>query len=201
MIMKTTNLLTIAILFALHSCNSGEKSNAQKVRFGIYETVKVKEIPNSIIEMLKTTNIQFEKDKQLPIIGYILKTDSVHFQVDFSKENIKMVKTIYTIDKEGKYYALVAIKYKPVINNSDIQKTKSKKQNVEIYFNLNGSRKWADMTKNNIGNMVAFTIDEQIYSLPNVNGEIKSGIALISGLGNETIAKKLSDSLNSSIPD
>ena len=73
--MRTTNFLSIIILFVLLSCSSGEKTNAQKVSFGIYETVKIIEIPNSIIEKLKTSNIQFEKNVQLPIIGYLTKTE------------------------------------------------------------------------------------------------------------------------------
>jgi hypothetical protein len=42
--------------------------------------------------------------------------------------------------------------------------------------------------------------DNQIYSMPMINGEIKQGIAMISGLNNESIAKNISESLNLSIP-
>jgi preprotein translocase subunit SecD len=197
--MKTTSFLTIMILFILCSCNSAEKTNAQKVNFGIYETIKIKDLPSSIIDSLKTKNIKLEKDEQQPIIGYILKSDSGIMKVACTKENIKLVKTAYPIDKEGKYYAIVALKGNPVISNSDIQKTKGKNQNVEIYFKLDGAKKWANLTKNSIGNAVAFIIDDQIYTMPKINAEIKNGAALINGLENETLAKKISTSLNSSI--
>jgi len=36
--------------------------------------------------------------------------------------------------------------------------------------------------------------------MPIINGEIKHGIAMITGLNNETIAKSISESLNLSIP-
>jgi preprotein translocase subunit SecD len=49
--------------------------------------------------------------------------------------------------------------------------------------------------------MVAFIIDNQIYTMPLINGEIRNGAALINGLENETIAKNISESLNSSIPE
>ena len=192
---------TIAVLFAFSSCNSGEKTNTQKVKFGLYETIKVVELPASLIDTLKKTDIKIEKDIQQPIIGYVLQNESVEIQLDFFKENIRLVKTAYSVDNDGKYFALVAIKYNPVIDNADIQKAKNTGDNVEIHFNMKGAKKWANMTKNNIGNMLAFTIDNKIYSMPYINGEIRSGIALISGLKNEIIAKNLSDSLNSSISD
>jgi preprotein translocase subunit SecD len=197
--MKTTIFLTIVFLLVLNSCNRKERTNEPKVRFGLYETVKISDIPISVIDSLKIKNMQQEKDKKLPIIGYILKGDSINSQVDLTKGEIKFIRTFYPVDKEGKYCALVAVKQFPVINNSGIQKTKSKRQNVEIYFNLDGARKWAEMTKNNIGNMVAFTINDQIYAMPYVNAEIKNGVALINGLENEALAKNISASLNASI--
>jgi preprotein translocase subunit SecD len=196
--MKTIQFLTIVVLFTLCSCNNGGKTNAQKVTFGIYETVKIKDIPASIIDSLKTKNIRLETDTQQPIIGYLLKSDSLNKQIFLSKEDINLVRSAYPVDGEGKYYALVAIKKNPVIDNSDIQKTITRNQIVEIHFNLNGARKWAKATKNNIGNSVAFIIDNQMYNMPIINGEIKSGMAIINGLKNETIAKKICESLNES---
>ncbi len=64
---------------------------------------------------------------------------------------------------------------------------------------MKGAKKWADLTKQNIGKTIAFIIDNQIYTMPVINGEIKHGVALITGLKNETFAKNISESLNSSI--
>lgn len=195
--MKTSLLLTVLIPFVLCSCTSGDKANPGKISFGIYETVRVAEIPVSITEMLKTTSIQFESDTLLPIIGYFLKTDTTDFPIASMNENIKLIRTVYTVDKEGKYIGLVAARPDPVINIEDIQKTKVTGKDVEIHFNMDGAKKWASMTKNNVGNHVALVMDNEVYDLPVVNAEIKSGVALIRGIENETIAKKLSDSLNS----
>ena len=199
--MKMITVFAIAILFAFPSCNSEEKINTQKVKFGLYETINVDELPASLIDTLKKTDIKIEKDIQQPIIGYVLQNESVEIQLDFVKENIRLVKTAYSVDNDGKYFALVAIKYNQVIDNADIQRTKNTGGNVEIHFNMKGAKKWANMTKNNIGKMLAFTIDNEIYSMPYINDEIRSGIAMISGLKNEIIAKNLSDSLNSSLSD
>jgi len=56
------------------------------------------------------------------------------------------------------------------------------------------------MTKNNILKLVAFTIDNLIYSTPEVNAEIKGGTALINGFIDQAEARKISESLNSSLP-
>ena len=118
------------------------------------------------------------------------------YQPVLSKENFKLVKTIYTVDNEQKYDGIVALKTNPGIDNSDIKKTKCNGNMVEIYFNSKGAEKWAELTRKNIGNSVAFIIDNQIYSMPIVNGEIKNGIALINELENEAIAKSIAESLN-----
>jgi len=197
--MKTSALLTILFLCFYLVSSSQNKPNGHKVSFGIYETVNVSKLPDSFIRTLKKTNLTFEKNNQIPIIGYIEKSDVFILQTDVEKENFKIATTIYTFDKEGKYCAVVALKRSSTIDNSDINTTESKGNNVEIHFNMKGAKKWAELTKNNIGKMVAFTIDGLIYTLPKIMEEIRTGEALINGLGNETNAKNISRALNSSI--
>ena len=62
---------------------------------------------------------------------------------------------------------------------------------------MKGANKWADLTKKNIGKTLAFIIDNQIYTMPVINTEIRNGVALINGLENETFSKNISESLNS----
>jgi len=198
--MKTLNLLTVIFLFILFSCNSQVQTNAEKVNFGVFEMVKTNEIPDHVMDSIQARNVQLENNTKTAVIGYILKSDLSVLQLDFSEENIKLVKTFNTVDPDKEYYSIAGVKLNPVMNNSDIKKTKVDGNNVNIYFNLKGARKWADMTKNNVGNMVAFVIDNQIYSMARVNSEIRKGIAMIYGLENEIIAKEISESLNASIP-
>jgi hypothetical protein len=54
--MKTVNLITIIVLFALDSCNTTEKSKTSTVTFGIYETFKINDIQASVMDSLKITN-------------------------------------------------------------------------------------------------------------------------------------------------
>jgi preprotein translocase subunit SecD len=199
-IMKTIFLVSMSFLFFLFSCNSQTNTNGQKVVFGIHVVANVSEIPAAIIDTLKSRGVQLESNQQQPVLCYITKTDSMVLRYDFSEQNIKLVKTFYLVDKEQKYYAIVGIRPNTVIDIASIKKTKANGSNVEIYFNYKGAKEWEDFTKQNIGKSIAFIIDNQIYSIPVINGEIKNGIAMITGLNNESIAKNISESLNLSIP-
>ncbi len=194
--MKTLNLITIIFLFVLSSCNYEVKTNSKKATFGIYEVVNTDEIPKSVIDTLRAMSIQLENNTQLSIVGYIQNADTTCLCLDFSSDSLKLVKTFYTIDKDNRYYAIVATKLNPVIVNSDIKNAKNNSNNVEIYFNMKGSNKWADLTKNSIGKTLAFIIDDMIYTMPLINAEIRNGVAVINGLENETSAKNISESLN-----
>lgn len=199
-IMKVLFLISMSFLFFLNSCDSQTKINGQKVVFGINVVANVSEIPAAIIDTLKSKGVQIEINQQQPLLGYITKEDSTVLQIDFSAQNIKLVKTIYLVDKEQKYYGLVGIRPNTVMNLASVKKTKANGTNVEIYFNSKGAKDWAEFTKQNIGKSIAFIIDNQIYAIPVINGEIKHGIAMITGLNNESIAKSISESLNMSIP-
>ena len=198
--MKALFLMSVTFLFFLISCDSQTKTNVKKVEFGINVVANLSEIPAAIIDTLKSKGVQIESNQQQPVLGYISKADSMVLQIDLSEQNIKLVKTVYLADKEQKYYGLVGIRPNTVINIASLKNAKTNGTNVEIYFNSKGAKDWAEFTKQNIGKSIAFTIDDQIYSIPVINGEIKHGIAMITGLNNESIAKNISESLNLSIP-
>lgn len=180
------------------SCNTNEKPNSEKIYFGIYETVLQKALSQSMLDEFKQTNIELNVDTLSSIIGYV-KVDSTKFLSKIENEKVKLLTTAQPIDKEKMYFAIVAVKKQSIINNSDIKKTKPNQNNVEIYFDLEGANKWANLTKNNIGKLIAFTIDNEIYTLTSVNGEIKNGTAILNGLENGDMAIKISKSINSSL--
>lgn len=163
--------------------------------------LKTKDIPTYVMETIESKNVRLENDKESVVIGYISASDTAVLQLDFSKENIKLVKTFYTVDSVKEYYAIAAIKPMPVMNIYDVKTTIENGNNVNIIFNRKGSKKWAKMTKNNVGNRVAIVINNQIYSMPRVNGQIRGGIAWISGLENESVVKEISELLNSMITE
>jgi len=67
---------------------------------------------------------------------------------------------------------------------------------VQLNFNSEGSRKFAEITKKNIGQPVAIVLDNIIITAPNVNDEILTGQAIISGTFTQEEAKALSTQLN-----
>ncbi len=193
--MKNLILLVVVISMAL-SCKSKEGHNSTNARFGIYETIRVKDIPSEVWPQLDTTGIHIEINKEQPIIGYIPKNEKDTFNLKIKNDNLMILKTVFTVDPNNKYLALVTVKPLPEITGQHIKTTKNIGKNVEIRFNMTGAKKWADMINKNPGNMVAFIINDLVYSLPVVNGAIDNGRALISGIDDEQTAKKISDMLN-----
>lgn len=52
---------------------------------------------------------------------------------------------------------------------------------VSMAMNTDGARRWAQLTKNNVGRGIAIVLDGYVYSAPRVNGEIGGGRSEISG--------------------
>ena len=52
---------------------------------------------------------------------------------------------------------------------------------VTMAMNTDGSRRWAQLTKNNIGKSIAVVLDGYVYSAPNVMNEITGGRSEITG--------------------
>ncbi|MBQ0095587.1 MAG: protein translocase subunit SecDF, partial [Bacteroidetes bacterium] len=52
---------------------------------------------------------------------------------------------------------------------------------VSMAMNTEGARKWANLTKQNVGRGIAIVLDGYVYSAPRVNGEIPGGRSEITG--------------------
>ena len=70
------------------------------------------------------------------------------------------------------------------------------KPQVQLKFNSEGSKKYAEIRKRNIGKPVAIVLDNLIITAPNVNEAILTGDAVISGNFAQEQAKALSTQLN-----
>lgn len=197
---KYKQMKTKVLLIAISICYCCNKVPVEKVSFGIYNIIDKKDIPSQLNVSLNKLNITAEKDNKNPFIGYTSKDDSSFNSLYFNNNNIKILKSIFTVDNENKFNALTAIEIAPVISNSEIEKAKkTNSSTVEIHFNYKGATKWAEMTNKNIGKNIAFVINDRIYCLPIVNAEIKSGVALITGIAEDSTAKKIAASINASI--
>ena len=69
--------------------------------------------------------------------------------------------------------------------------------NVSMQMNSDGARRWAQLTKMNIGRAVAIVLDNTVYSAPRVNSEISGGNSEISGNFTIEDTKDLANTLNS----
>ncbi len=70
------------------------------------------------------------------------------------------------------------------------------KPQVQIQFTGQGTRYFDEITKRNIGKVVAIVLDSQIISAPVVQTEIANGTAVITGTFTTDVAKSLSIALN-----
>ena len=199
--MKTITTLFLLPLTVILSCTSRPKILAQKVSFGIYETVRSARVPSELIDSLKKHDVTIDPDPQSPVTGYLRMKDSANARLDLSSDSVSIVRSAYPVSNENYYYLLVAVNTQPSITQKDIKKTLSRGNSIEIHFNLEGARKWANLTKKNTGLMLAFVINERIYDLPMIAGQIKSGMAKINRLPDEKTASELSDAINAGIPE
>ena len=98
---------------------------------------------------------------------------------------------VKAMDNAGQMFELYAIKVTErkgkaplegdVITDARNEYDQYNKPCVGMSMNTDGSRRWAVLTKNNIGRAIAIVLDGYVYSAPNVNGEITGGNSQIFG--------------------
>ncbi len=199
--MKKISAYVLLALVTLISCNTNnggkEKSgqSGQFGQFGIYETVMGQDLLSQGTGELATTKVIPNTDPLSPVVAYS-HVDSATSVLNKGTDSIGFLLTAQPVDPEKNYYAVVAVKKQPAVTGSDIKKTKAVNNAVEIYFTQKGAVKWAEFTRNNTGKMIAFVINDRIYTLTTVMAEIRNGMALMNGLENEETAAKISETLN-----
>ena len=95
------------------------------------------------------------------------------------------------LDKTGQIFELYAIKVTErngrapmegdVVTDASDGYDQYGKPCVNMSMNTEGSRRWAQLTKQNIGKAIAIVLDGYVYSAPNVNTEITGGNSVITG--------------------
>ena len=68
---------------------------------------------------------------------------------------------------------------------------------VSMSMNSDGARRWAELTKANVGKAIAIVLDGAVYSAPRVNGEISGGNSQITGNFTIEDTKDLANTLKS----
>ena len=110
-------------------------------------------------------------------------------------------------DKKAETFELYAIKITErngraplegdVITNAKDEFDQFGKPSVSMSMNTDGSRRWAQLTKQNIGKAIAIVLDGYVYSAPNVNSEISGGNSQITGNFSPEDTKDLANVLKS----
>ena len=70
---------------------------------------------------------------------------------------------------------------------------------AEVHFSMNaeGAKRWANLTRENVGKQIAIILDGYIVSSPNVSSEIKGGSSTITGNFSQNEATDLANTLKS----
>ena len=84
-----------------------------------------------------------------------------------------------------------------VVNDAKDEYDQWGKPAVSMEMNTDGARRWALLTKQNIGKSIAIVLDGYVYSAPNVNSEITGGRSQITGHFTPEQAKDLANVLKS----
>jgi SecD/SecF fusion protein len=108
--------------------------------------------------------------------------------------NLRFVWTSKPVGTEGVFYELIAIKLNPRYSNEapltgeaivdarrEFNQATGAYPYVSMSMNNQGSKTWAQLTKNNIGREIAVVLDGFVYSYPKVNQEISGGSSQITG--------------------
>ena len=113
----------------------------------------------------------------------------------------------YEADPKGQTFELYAIKSTErngkaplegdVVTNAKDEYDHYGKPAVSMSMNTDGARRWAQLTKQNIGKSIAIVLDGYVYSAPNVNNEITGGNSQITGHFTPEQAKDLANVLKS----
>jgi protein-export membrane protein, secD/secF family len=111
------------------------------------------------------------------------------------------------MDKTGRIFELYAIKSTErngraplegdVVTDAKDEYDQFNKPCVSMSMNTEGSRRWAALTKKNIGKEIAIVLDGYVYSAPRVNSEITGGNSQITGNFTPEVTKDLANVLKS----
>lgn len=122
--------------------------------------------------------------------------------------NLKLLWSVKAFDEGGNFFELIAIKItsrdgQPALSGDVVTDASDEYaqgrgvSEVSMSMNAEGARKWARITKENIGKSVAIVLDNYVYSYPTVQSEIKGGRSSITGNFTVAEAKDLANILKS----
>ena len=161
--------------------------------------------------------LQLNSSGQGPIIGYANYKDTAEVNkylamreviAELPKDlRLKWGVAPADFDKKGQIFELYAIKSTErngkaplegdVVTDAKDDFDQHGKPSVSMSMNTDGARRWAQLTKQNIGRSIAIVLDNYVYSAPNVSTEITGGNSIITGNFSPEQSKDLANVLKS----
>lgn len=153
-----------------------------------------------------------------PLVGYSHYRDTAQVNAYLSMPQVKQLlprnlKLLWSIkplkwDKAGNFYELIAIKVtsrdgNPPLDGGAINDARDEfsqtggEAEVSMSMKAEGSKIWARLTADNVGQCIAIVLDDYVYSYPKVNQEIRGGRSSITGGFTINEAKDLANVLKS----
>ena len=181
-----------------------QKSNAQ---------VEAAKKQHPLLAMLQTTG-----QNSLALVGYASVRDTAAISKLIYGQTAKQIlptdlKLLWSATPEDgikakNIYGLYAIKVSSsngqaplqgdvVVDAKDEFNHVTGQPEVNMTMNTEGARRWAALTKANVGKAIAIVLDNAVYSAPRVNGEIDGGSSAISGNFTVEMTKDLANTLKS----
>ena len=149
------------------------------------------------------------------VVGYAHSRDLKQIDEYLAREEVKamlprdlkLMWGVKAIDEDGKIFELYAIKSTQrngraplegdVIVSATDDYDNNGRPSVSMTMNTEGARRWAQLTKQNVGKPIAIALDGYIYSAPNVINEITGGHSQITGQFSQEDTKDLANVLKS----
>ena len=149
------------------------------------------------------------------VVGYAHHRDVKQIDEYLAREEVKVLLPrdlklmwgVKAIDEDGKIFELYAIKSTQrngraplegdVIVSASDDYDSNGRPSVSMTMNSDGARRWAQLTKQNVGKPIAIALDGYIYSAPNVMNEITGGQSQITGQFTQEDTKDLANVLKS----
>ena len=161
--------------------------------------------------------LQVNSSGQGPVVAYANYKDTAdinkylsmkEIQAELPKDlRLKWGVSAYEYDPKGQTFELYAIRSTErngraplegdVVVSAKDEYDQFGRPAVSMSMNTDGSRRWAQLTKQNIGKSIAIVLDGYVYSAPNVNTEITGGNSQITGHFTPEQAKDLANVLKS----
>ncbi len=168
------------------------------------DTAKLSANKNALINLLRV--IPGDKDKNgrpvfSPYFGAVSLKDTARYYNYMNLELVKNnfppdVKFLFGVEEKNektgeRYFPLYAIKTvmgseKAKLEGEGVEESgqgfdERGRPSIKMQMTNIGSKIWAKMTADNVNRPIAITLDDVVYSAPNVNGPIEGGNSEISG--------------------